>query len=109
MKIPSSRKINIEIDESRLAYYNFTFTKPATGLSGRTPFRKSEIHLDYDMDSEEEMNELLAEDLPSSEHEDSYGESDASELYDEGFIVNDDYISDDEEEEEGATFLEVDQ
>ena len=92
---PVLRKINIEIDESRLAYYNFPFTKLATGLSGRVPFKKSELHLDYDIDSEEELNELVGEDL-SSEHEDSYGEEDASELYDEGFIVSGDYISDDE-------------
>ena len=62
------RLINIELYDSHLAYDNFSFTKPSLTVSGRNPLKQIESDLiKYDMDSEEELDEFLGEDLEDDE------------------------------------------
>ena len=116
------RVINIELWDSWLAYDNYPFTKLGEGLRGRNPFAKSETGLiDYDMDSEDELAEYQGEDINDDE-EDYYGSElaskrkfigrndEASELYEENFIVQSDYESDESSENDlplGASSEEI--
>lgn len=57
------------------------------------------LDIDYDLDSEEELAEMLGDDVEKeSEDSEGYDISDAidSELLDDGFIVDDDEFSDEE-------------
>jgi chromatin assembly factor 1 subunit A len=72
--------------------------KQSLNISARNPLFKDETILDYDMDSEEEWNELNGEDLDmkkedeqDEEEEDEKMEGEQDE--EEGFIVPDDYLS----------------
>ena len=84
-------------------------------LNPRNPFQTSDA-LNYDMDSEDEMQELMGEDmLDSGEEEDEYyvesetgqviyskcsvTDNDAD-LEEEGWIVPDDYVSSDSDDEQ---------
>ena len=76
------------------------------------------------MDSEEELDEFLGEDLEDDEQDDYYGSElqsksrpigrhdEASELYDENFIVDSDFDSEEESSEielpVGASQVEID-
>lgn len=103
------RLINIEIWDSWLAFEMFSFTKPIHAANGRNPFQMNEQGIiNYEMDSEDELAEFEGDDIGDDE-EDYYGSEDesmrkkpigrndeASELYDEGFLVG----SDESESEE---------
>ena len=101
----------------------FTFAKPVNTVNGRDPFKKSEQGLiNYDLDSEDELAEFQGEDIDDDE-EDYYGsecesmkrkvigrDDEASELYEENFIVDSDYVSGSSQELDlpaGATEEEI--
>lgn len=46
--------------DSVLAYKNYAFEKQSRVIRGRNPFKK-DINIDYDLDSEEEMQQLKEE------------------------------------------------
>lgn len=58
------------------------------------------LGIDYEIDSDDELAEMMGDDVSksedSNEQEFSDGMIDDSELLEEGFIVNDDVFSDDE-------------
>ena len=85
--------------DSQIAYVNHDFYKGALSLlNPRDPFELDEELLNYDMDSEEELDELFGEDVEGSDLD--YGEEIVNEKGDdydlvcEGFIVDDDEFSD---------------
>lgn len=80
----------MELWDSVVAYINVKITK---NLSARNPYlRYSRIN--YDLDSEEELDELNGENVDSGTSDKE--ESDVSSLVADGFIVADDYFSDSE-------------
>lgn len=71
------------------------YPKSSKLITGRNPFRKDEEILDYDMDSEEEYEELNGEDINSentNEEEDEEMDEDET----PGWIVPDGYLSEEE-------------
>jgi hypothetical protein len=91
-KIKKRRIINIH--NSFLS--NLRITDKKTNLVGlpRNPFMKDELIMDYDMDSEEELQEENAEDIKSNEN--SIDEDDDVEEEEEKWIVPDGHFSTDE-------------
>lgn len=98
------RVITIEIWDSSLAYYNYTFPKPFIKL-GKTSHEplpdliQQVLGIDYDLDSDEELAEILGDDVDKeSDASEGYEMSDEfdSECLEEGFIVDDDEFSDEE-------------
>ena len=120
----SVRVINLLIWDSCLSYESFSFRGNLQGLNPRNPLQVCDT-INYDMDSEEELQELLGEDMNSDGEEGDY-DSETGEYYNlakldakgndmdlinEGWIVDDDYISDSEgisslTEFEGENFAE---
>ena len=105
----SVRVINLLLWDSCLSYESFSFRGNLQGLNPRTPLQVCDT-INYDMDSEEELQELLGEDMNSDGEEGDY-DSETGEYYNlaqldakgndidlinEGWIVDDDYISDSE-------------
>lgn len=101
------RVINIEICDSSLAYFNYTFMRVAPSIKitrnslGRlTDGEAKLLGIDYEIDSDDELADMNGDDVSrsseSSEQEFSDGMIDDSECVEEGFIVDDDVFSDDE-------------
>ncbi|XP_048583932.1 uncharacterized protein LOC116615698 [Nematostella vectensis] len=88
----------------RPAYYG-THRKKSKKISPKNPFKKDEVLLDYEVDSDEEWEEEEpGESLSNSEGEDEDNEDNDEDDEDEGFFVPHGYLSDDEgieEDEEG--------
>ena len=108
------RVINIEIYDSQLAYFNFTYAKshPWQKLfNPRRPCDKypeacQKVGIDYDLESDEELAELQGEDVENEDQDKSCGtveeaqdeEGNDIDLIEEGFIIRDeDAFSEDEE------------
>lgn len=71
------------------------FDKRSLMLTPRNPLKQDETLINYELDSEEEWHEEHGEDLQDQgEEEDDYGEEAQEEQ--DGFIVPDNYFSDDE-------------
>ena len=72
-----ARVVNIEIDDCRLVYTDYTFSKSnISRLNPRNPFQEFDSLLNYEEDSEAELDDLLGADCNSDEDssdEDSYG------------------------------------
>lgn len=117
------RVINIDIWDSYLVYENYSFSKQHNLANPRNPFQINESpnrDILYDLDSEEELMELLGEDV--EDEGDFYGSEDLSginaekrraggcapeddqDLIEAGFIVPDDYFSDSESSDEEDQF-----
>ena len=62
------RKKCIIIEDSFMKYFG-VFTKSSAVLTPRNPYKKDEDQIDYDMDSEEEWNELNGEDLDNKQND----------------------------------------
>ena len=71
-----------------------TFSKKSSLITGRKPFVKDESYFDYEVDSDEEWEEGIGEDIGADDEEDNDMEVDGEE-YDE-FLVPDGYLSDEE-------------
>ena len=70
-----ARVINIDIWDSALAYNNFVFHKGSLSrLNPRNPFQLDTDLIDYEMDSEDELAELLGEDVDEPSDIDPYGD-----------------------------------
>lgn len=106
--------INIEIYDSQLAYFNFTFGKchPTQRLFNpkrpcdKNPEACNIVGIDYDLESDEELAELQGEDVENEDQAKSEGtieeaqdeEGNDIDLIEEGFIIRDeDAFSEDEE------------
>jgi hypothetical protein len=98
--------ITIENYASYLAYYNFTFDKgPLYNVwrhISRNPTERLPVDLtkylgiDYDLDSDEELGEMLGDDVDKESSSEYYSEgNDDSEMND--FIVNDDEVYDEDQ------------
>ncbi|EDO37231.1 predicted protein [Nematostella vectensis] len=84
----------------RPAYYG-THRKKSKKISPKNPFKKDEVLLDYEVDSDEEWEEEEpGESLSNSEGEDEDNEDNDEDDEDEGFFVPHGYLSDDEGIEE---------
>ena len=79
--------------------YTGFLDKQSLNLTARNPLKKDETIIDYEMDSEEEWNELNGEDLDGKKEDEQEEEDDeeqkmlAQQDEEEGFIVPDDYLS----------------
>jgi hypothetical protein len=73
--VRTRRVLNIEIYDSQLAYFNFTFTKANPALKIFNPKRPCEknvtacqqVGLDYELESDEELAELQGEDVENDD------------------------------------------
>jgi hypothetical protein len=114
LRLRARRVINIGIEGSELAYFNFTFTRSNPNqrvINPRRPCEKvpdafQQVGLDYDLESDEELAEMQGEDVENDEQGRSDGtveeaqdeEGNDMSLIEEGFIIKDeDAFSEDEE------------
>jgi len=81
--------LNIVIEDSYIKYTS-NFERKSFILDPRSPFKKDATIIDYDMDSEDEWNELNGEDLGADME---CSESDEGSEVEAGFIVPDNYLS----------------
>ena len=106
LTLPSRRKIrviNLQLWDSALAYDSYSFRGDPKSVNPRNPFQLVDSQINYDLDSEDELQELLGEEADSQD-EDDYdsecqpgdcdGRGNDLELVTQGFIVPDDYVSD---------------
>ena len=96
--IRARRIINIEIWDSNLAYSSYVLENTTKLVNGRNPFLQNNSgQINYDIDSEEELADLMGENI-GEEDLSVNQEPEASELYEEGFIVDSDISEEDSEE-----------
>ena len=95
------RVVNLQLWDSILAFENYSFKGDTRSVNPRNPFQTVD-EINYELDSQDELQELMGEDADSWEDEyDSEcgpvridGKGDNQDLVDEGWIVPNDYISD---------------
>ena len=106
------RVLNIQLWDSCIAYDNFSFNGNQRAVNPRDPLSKADesAGVNYDLDSEDELQELLGEGMDSDwDSEDSEarelqrdmlmdGKGNDLELINAGFIVPDDYFSDSDDQ-----------
>lgn len=95
-------------EDCRPAYHG-TWSKKSTTVTGKTPFAKDALHLDYDYDSEaewEEGDDEIGEDIENEEkckdEDDDEGDARIYD-YDDGFCVADDRYLDSEDDVDEET------
>lgn len=95
---PTEKNIIIE-DSFRQITGQYSLQKSEL-ITGRNPFRQDHQCVNYDLDSEEEMAEAQGEDLHSNANNggkrDSDDLSDEEMMSDDGFLVSDFHLSDEE-------------
>ena len=89
--------------DSVLEYENFSCNQKTRIVNPRNPFQLNETAINYELDSEDELAELLGDDVSNDgdDYDSEYsrgpeldGKGDDLECVNEGWLVPDDYISD---------------
>lgn len=89
----------IFIEGSLLNDYRNIFNKKSNIINGRCPCKQDNIIIDYDLDSEEEFQELNGEDVESIINNEEQEEEESIDGEDEDkWMVSDGHISEDEED-----------
>lgn len=89
----------IFIEGSLLNEYRNIFNKKSNIINGRCPCKQDNIIIDYDLDSEEEFQELNGEDVESKINNEEQEEEESIDGEDEDkWIVSDGHISEEEED-----------
>ena len=108
-KARNMRVINIRLFDSVLEYENFSFYTDLHCVNPRNPFQLNEVAINYELDSEDELQELMGDDANSDDN-DEYdsefsrgleldGKGNDLECVNEGWLVPDDYFSDSDDSE----------
>lgn len=92
VEISSNRRKTICIEDSFMKYIGL-FDKKSYILNPRNPLKKDETIIDYEMDSEEEWNELNGEDVEAENKKEEEEDEDEAGEEEESFIVPDSYLS----------------
>ena len=90
----------IFIGESVRRVRNQTVEQACKNINGRAPLRKEE-GIDYEIDTEDQLEEEEAEDLNGEEEEDEEDEGDEA----GSFMVPDGYLSGDEQSEKDSNYI----
>jgi hypothetical protein len=105
------RQVFIKYEDHLFNSYGFRgkFGKQSAAIAGRRPLARDEQRVDYDLDSDEELEDLNGESIHSEDKDEEDEEDDLDP--EDGFVVADGYFSDEEvngsldEEERSSLFL----
>ena len=102
------RIVNIDLWDSCLPFESIAFKGKFSSVNPRN-FLQLSADVNYDLDSEDELEERLGENADSEDADDSNSEdprNDDRDLINEGWLVPDDYVSDDDSADLDVSFLE---
>lgn len=90
------RVVYLKEEDYQLCCYGFRgkFSKQSALITGRRPLHRDEATIDYDLDSDEELEDLNGESIHSDDKDDE--EEDEELDPEDGFVVADGYFSDEE-------------
>ena len=102
------RIVNIDLWDSCLTFESTAFDGKYSSVNPRN-FLQLSADVNYDLDSEDELEERLGENADSEDADDVNSEdprNDDRDLIEEGWLVPDDYISDNDSADSDVPFLE---
>eukprot|EP00980_Cylindrotheca_fusiformis_P000723 scaffold168_cov124-Cylindrotheca_fusiformis.AAC.23 len=106
MEFPNKYRFLSFHEDCRPAYHG-TWSKHSSIVTGKTPFAKDTLHLDYDYDSEaewEEGDDEIGEDIEDEDKDEDDDEGDARIYdYEDGFCVADERYLDSEDDVDEET------